>query len=795
VNEIIGDFTTSLPLAVNNSSAGSFETRAERIQTQLLEDIEHRFVSGVQIIRDLALAQGRNPEAAMPIVFTSLLSQNGGKRAADKTLWMGDVVYGISQTPQVWLDHQVLEENGALVFNWDSVEDLFPEKFLEDMFDSYYSLLHRLSASKGAWLEPVGDLLPPAQLHQRAEINSTEVPLSPATLHGLFESQAKLRMRDLAVVAANGSLTYDELRRKSNHLGRMLRRMGSHPNSLVAVVMDKGWEQIAAVLGVLKAGAAYVPIDPSLPKERLWHLFDHAGVGIVLTQLRVDERVEWPADVRRILVDLEDEDPCDKDQLQDLQSPGDLAYVVYTSGSTGLPKGVMISHSAAVNTIVDVNRRFNVRAGDRVFAISSLGFDLSVYDVFGTLAAGATIVLPDPGATRDPATWVDLIKREKVTIWNSVPALMEMLVAHNSERDTDLTESLRLVLLSGDWIPVTLPDRIRRISPGALVISLGGATEAAIWSILFPISNIPSDLASIPYGRPMANQHFHVLDEALQPRATWVPGDLYISGVGLALGYWRDEERTNASFITRPRTGERLYRTGDLGRYLPDGNIEFLGREDFQVKIQGHRIEIGEIEATLLKHPNVRSAAVVAAGPREGRRLVAYVAGNNHCPVLTSDVLARFLKAKLPAYMVPASFVILDSLPLTANGKVDRTALADLIPKPEKHCEGPLKLQQPIERVINATIAGVLNLDYLDPDSSLLELGANSIDIIRIGAILEKELKVPPRLEEFYVNPTLKSLYSSYHERLLCDRGPDDGSMRAHRQARFSRLACEEGEL
>jgi amino acid adenylation domain-containing protein len=312
--------------------------------------------------------------------------------------------------------------------------------------------------------------------------------------------------------------------------------------------------------------------------------------------------------------------------LAPVQDPSDLAYVIYTSGSTGAPKGVMIDHRGAVNTILDINRRFAIGRDDRVLAISSLSFDLSVYDIFGTLAAGGTIVFPDAAAARDPERWLELIRRERVTVWNSVPALMSMLVEVAGGRPECAPRSLRVVLLSGDWIPLALPDQIRRSMPDVDVISLGGATEASIWSIAYRIDEIDPEWKSVPYGRPLANQYFHVLDERLDHRPVWVPGQLFIGGIGLAKGYWRDEESTRTRFFTHPRTGERLYRTGDLGRYLPDGNLEFLGREDFQVKIRGHRIELGEIETVLNQHPAIRESVCTVIGEERGNeRLVAYV--------------------------------------------------------------------------------------------------------------------------------------------------------------------------
>ncbi|HAA27488.1 MAG TPA: non-ribosomal peptide synthetase, partial [Cyanobacteria bacterium UBA8553] len=257
--------------------------------------------------------------------------------------------------------------------------------------------------------------------------------------------------------------------------------------------------------------------------------------------------------VTRLCVDTkEPASTCDR--VEWVQQADDLAYVIYTSGSTGKPKGVAIAHRAAVNTILDINQRFDVKSQDRVFALSSLSFDLSVYDIFGTLAAGGTIVIPDALATKDPSHWLELIVQHQVTIWNSVPALMQMLVDYAAGRRQSWTRSLRLVLLSGDWLPVSLPDQIRALSDNVQLVSLGGATEASIWSILYPIEQVDPSWKSIPYGRPMANQRFYVLNHAHQLCPVWVPGQLYIGGMGLANGYWRDEQKTNASFMIHPHT-------------------------------------------------------------------------------------------------------------------------------------------------------------------------------------------------------------------------------------------------
>lgn len=431
-----------------------------------------------------------------------------------------------------------------------------------------------------------------------------------------------------------------------------------------------------------------------------------------------------------------------------MQRPEDLAYVIYTSGSTGVPKGVIIDHRGAVNTIADINQRFGVGAGDRVLALSSLSFDLSVYDIFGTLAAGGTIVLPESSAAKDPARWAELMVRENISIWNSVPALMQMMVEYAACRP-DVFQNLRLVLLSGDWLPLTLPGQIKSLRSGVQVVSLGGATEASIWSILYPIEEVSPDCPSVPYGKPMKNQRLYVFDEALEPSPVSVPGQLYIGGIGLAKGYWRNPEKTAASFITHPRTGERLYRTGDLGRFLPDGNIEFLGREDFRLKIRGFRIEAGEIEAALNQHPAVKASIVTAFGENHSqKRLVAYIVPQQNAVPATCQ-LRQFLSEKLPNYMLPSAFVMLEALPLSANGKVNREAL----PQPDAAIQAAKIFVAPrtsIEEMLARIWSEILGIDRVSVSDNFFELGGDSLLVTLLATKIRQFFQVELCLRDLF---------------------------------------------
>ncbi|MEU2616263.1 amino acid adenylation domain-containing protein [Micromonospora sp. NPDC007271] len=618
VEHLVGDFTTVSLLACDTTPDAPFHRRAAALAAQLFDDMDHRLCSGVTVLRELARRRGREA-ALMPVVFTSTI----GLGEADG----GEFEYGISQTPQVWIDCQAVERAGGLVLTWDVREGVFPPGLVADAFAALAGLLADLAAGEAAWDADSPVPLNAEQQRRRQAANDTDGPLPDGLLHAPVLAQAARTPGRLAVRDARVALTYGELVARAGAVAAALRVAGCAPGDRVAVVMDKGAEQVVAVLGALAAGAVYVPIDTVQPPARRAGIIVDAGVRHVLTQPWLADG-PWPDGVTAHPVDATAPVEPGTTDLGDAAGagPDDPAYVIYTSGSTGTPKGVVISHRGALNTIVDINDRFRVGSGDRVLGLANLGFDLSVYDIFGLLAVGGAVVLPDPARRGDPSHWADLVARHEVTVWNSVPAQLQML-AHYLDGDPEVRlPALRLALLSGDWIPVPLPDAVRARVPGLEVVSLGGATEASIWSIHHRIGEVDRERPSIPYGTPLTNQRFHVLDQAGRPCPEWVPGELYIGGAGLALGYLGDPARTAERFVTHTVTGERLYRTGDLGRYWPDGSLEFLGREDSQVKIRGHRIELAEIETALRAHPAVADAVCEAVGERlTDRRLAAFV--------------------------------------------------------------------------------------------------------------------------------------------------------------------------
>jgi amino acid adenylation domain-containing protein/non-ribosomal peptide synthase protein (TIGR01720 family) len=776
VQFVIGDFTSSILLEVQPDD-GTFKDRVRRLQQQFYRDLSHKLFSGVEMQRELARAHG-TAAATMPVVFTSLLGMPY-PQTDEQSSFPASVVYGISQTPQVHLDHVVYERDGELHFTWDAVEDLFPPGVLDEMFDAYCGLLARLAGSRMALDERRLRLLPAEHSARRNAVNQTRMPTNPALMiHSLLDWRCQEAGESMAVIAPDRTLSYQELDGLANRVARTLGDRGVKPDELVGVVAEKGWQQIVAVLGTVRAGAAYLPIDPVLPTARLRFLLDHGEVRTVLTQSHLNKRIDWPADLHTIDVDGPAIQDISDEPVECSATPENLAYVIFTSGSTGVPKGVMIEHRAAVNTLVDCIARYELTPTDRVLALSSLSFDLSVFDIFGVLAAGGTIVIPEHEEIRDPARLVELVAEHGVTVWNSVPALFDAVVTYVSSGSGALGDSLRLAMLSGDWIPVDLPDRARSLIEGIELVSLGGATEGSIWSIDYRIGEVQEEWTSIPYGRAMANQQMYVLDHCLEPRPDWVPGEIFIGGAGLARGYWREPEKTAQSFITNPGTRRRLYRTGDIGRHLPSGDIEFMGRRDSQVKIRGHRIELGEIEAALAKHPDVQATAVKVFGERnDPKRLAAYVVPSDGSAIDGED-LRSHLAQQLPEYMIPMAFVMLERLPLTPNSKVNIKAL----PEPgwgskaaEQH-EGATETDQPqqdAEALISKLMCETLGLQHVGRQDSFSELGGDSLLAIRIVAKAGAQcLRIEPRA--FFEEPaTVASLAaaSSWQEGPVGEQG------------------------
>ncbi|MGG3836839.1 amino acid adenylation domain-containing protein, partial [Paenibacillus thiaminolyticus] len=773
VFSLIGDFTSVMLLDIQVEPESGFWENALLVQQVMMESLEHRHYDGVKFIRDLARHKNiSSNKAVMPIVFTSMLLDSNTD-SSEAQHHMGEVKMALSQTSQVFLDYQVLEAEGGITITWDYVEELFDPGDIEAMFNEYFALLDHALTSEELY-----------ELRGRDEdralmlqYNDTVEDLPGTTLPALFANQAKHSPDAIAVILEEEHISYKELDERSNQIAHALRQRGVGRNDYVGVLAHREIQTIVNMMGVLKGGGAYVPIDPEYPKDRRLFILENSRCKLLL-----DSDAVIADDVTRLPVEAGDV----------VVKPEDTAYVIYTSGSTGRPKGVVISHGAAANTILDMNRKFSVGSGDRILGLSSMCFDLSVYDIFGALAAGAALVMVRDH--RDIADVSRIVEEAGITIWNSVPAIMDLLADHLNVQDRDepayywtpshmrqgagqsrtRNTKLRLVLLSGDWIPMKLPAKVYRSFIHANVISLGGATEASIWSIYYPVNeaDLDRDFASIPYGYPLANQTFYVLNYELQLCPAGVEGELFIGGAGLAVEYLNDPVKTNEAFIEHPQFG-RLYRTGDCGIFHRDGYIEFTGRKDHQVKISGYRVELGEIEHQLLLQDAIHEAIVLDKTDTNHRKvLCAYLKPER--PIDAESIKSELAKT-LPSYMIPKYFVELHEVPLTANGKVNREAL----PEPDLDSIEKVEYAAPeseLEQIMADIWCNILGMERISVLENLFDLGADSTSIIRFISRMSAEHQVKIPIQQIFITSSIRQTVQALSQNEV--REPDYSSER-----------------
>lgn len=708
-------------------------------------------------------ARDRGHSGLSPIVFTyaadiPLLDES-------TTATFGTLREVTSMTPQVLIDNQICTVGSELMVSWDHRSGCFPSGVVDDMFDSYIAVLEQLAG--GAWDEPAVVDLPDRSRRVRARRNATDAPLPTGLLYDGFRRRALADPDRIAVrwqpdeydgdevvaalVGPRAALDYGTLDRYARAVAATV-SADHEPGTVVAVQLPKGPAQIVAVLGVLMAGCTYLPISVDQPAERSARIRQRSGMRALIRAEaeNVDTSGGIDGVTRYALVDMLAREPGEPIPVD----PAQPAYIVYTSGSTGEPKGVVVSHTAALNTVVDVNRRNGIDHTDTVLAVSALDFDLSVYDIFGLLECGATIVTISEGSRRDAFRWRDLVRSFGVTVWNSVPGLMEMLLIAARSDGTALA-SLRRVLLSGDWIPLDLPGRLAELVPGARLVAMGGATEAAIWSNEYVVDSVDPDWPSIPYGFPLTNQKYRVVGADGRDQPDHVPGELWIGGAGVALGYHNAPELSAERFLVDD-TGTRWYRTGDLGCYRPDGTLQFLGRIDAQVKIRGHRVECGEVEHTLRSHPAVADAVVVPIG---GNTALGGVVVLSDATDPGDDELRAHLAQRLPGYMVPRTFVRAEAVPRSANGKVDRRTAARMIEQERSASDAvPTRELSSVEEVVATVWSEVLGVEVraMTPSTDFFAFGGDSLRATEVCRRLEERGVVGARVETLLGRRTLR---------------------------------------
>ncbi|MDF5712385.1 MAG: amino acid adenylation domain-containing protein, partial [Rhizonema sp. NSF051] len=648
-------------------------------------------------------------------------------------------------------------------FHYDS--SLFSVETIERLAGQFQKLLNSVLSNSDL---PISELqiLSVAEHQLLVEWNNTQVNyLQVKCIHQLFEAQVEQTPDAIAVVFEEDQLTYGELNAKANQLAHYLQKLGVEPEVLVGICVERSLSMVIGLLGILKAGGAYVPLDPSYPQERLAFMLEDFQPSMLLTQQHL---VNSLPNHRAKVVGLDSNwEQIAQEKIENLASnitPDNLAYVIYTSGSTGRPKGAMNTHKGICNRLLWMQDTYQLTAIDKVLQKTPFSFDVSIWEFFWPLMTGARLVIAQPGGHQDPNYLVNAIAQQQITTLHFVPSMLQVfLEAENLET----CKCLKRVIASGEVLPIALQKRFfNRLD--AQLHNLYGPTEASIdvtyWACVpqsSPEDNSISHQNTVPIGRPIANTQIYLLDRHLNPVLVGVTGQVYIGGIGLGRGYLNNPELTAEKFIPNrfsDQPGTHLYKTGDLARYLPNGEIEYIGRIDFQVKVRGFRIEVGEIEAHLSQHPAVRETVVIVrSDSADSQRIVAYIVPQKD-QTLTITELRDFLKSKLPNYMVPAAFMILAALPLTPNGKVDRKALAapdTARPKLDAVYQPP---QSKTEKTIASIWLEVLHIKDVGIHDNFFELGGHSLLLVQVYSKLHEIFESNLSVLDLFKYPTISSL-------------------------------------
>jgi amino acid adenylation domain-containing protein len=576
-------------------------------------------------------------------------------------------------------------------------------------------------------------------------------------IHELFEAQAERTPEAIAVVSGAERLSYRELNERANQCAHRLRSLGAGAETLVGICIERSSEMVEGLLGILKAGAAYVPLAPDSPPERLEMMLKDAGIELLLTHRGLAERL--PAGVARIVEMDGDRSLIERESRENPESAavaGNLAYVIYTSGSTGRPKGVEVTHRNLVHS-TSARLIYYDEPVRSFMLVSPFVFDSSVAGIFWTLCQGGRLVLPAEDFQRDLTAFAALIEQESISHLLCLPSLYSLLLRQAAPVRL---RSLRCVIVAGEPCPPELPARHFEVLTDAALFNEYGPTEGTVWASVYRCATT-TVATTVPIGCPVPNAQAYVLDARLRPVPIGVVGELYIGGCGLARGYLRRPEQTAERFVPHPfsdEPGARLYRTGDLVRHLPNGDMEFLGRRDSQVKVRGYRIELGEVEAALTAHPAVREAVVTLREDVAGeRRLVGYLTTDGP-DAPTNEDLRDFLREKLPGYMLPSALVMLDEMPLTASGKVDRRTLPAPGASRPTLASSYAAPQTPLEKSIAEVWREFLHLETVGVNDNFFELGGHSLLLVLVHEKLLESLKREVAIADMFRFPTVRAL-------------------------------------
>ncbi|BBC27208.1 non-ribosomal peptide synthetase [Pseudanabaena sp. ABRG5-3] len=751
VENLLGFFVNNLVLRIQIQQNPSFQELLTQVKKIALDAYDHQSLPFEKLVEELQPERNLSYHPLFQVMFILQNSPTQSLQIPDLSLSGIEVE---SNTTQLDLTLEMLDLHEGLAGNFEYNTDLFECSTIDRMVGHFQNLLEAIAINPFLKISQIPILSASEQQQILIDWNNTAVNYpQDICFQKLIELQVQRTPNAIAVIYENQKLTYQELNQKANQLAHHLLAIGIQSEQLIGICVERSLDMLVGLLGILKAGAAYVPIDPSYPRDRIEYMLSDSQAQILITQQSLINQI--PA-YTGLIISLDSDQhklsQASVDNPQVVIDTNQLAYVIYTSGSTGKPKGVQVLHKGVTNFLLSMQNIPILNPDDVLVAVTTICFDIAVLELYLPLLVGAKVAIASREVARDAMQLRQLIDSEQATCLQATPSTWRMLLEVGWQGGKHFK-----VLCGGENLPLPLANSLA--SHNGFVWNLYGPTEATVWAT---ISQVKSGDRNVSIGRPLANTQLYVLDEQLQPVPIGVAGELHIGGVQVARGYLHRPDLTAERFIPDPfakHPEARLYKTGDRVRYLADGAIEYLGRIDFQVKLRGFRIELGEIESLLLQHSAVTQAVVVIDRHQSGSdRLVAYVIGSSGLEVSISE-LRNFLKENLPEYMVPATFVILDSFPLTQNGKIDRRAL----PKPEQS-ETPQEFastnypQDELELRIAQIWQRLLGIKSLSTHDNFFELGGHSLLAIRLSAQLEEIVGYPVPIMSIFQSPTIANL-------------------------------------
>jgi amino acid adenylation domain-containing protein len=755
VEPLMGFFANTLAFRGNLSGNPSFREFHEQVRQTTLSAYAHQDLPFEMLVEKLQLDRDLSRNPLVQVLFSL---QNTPQSSSNLSgLIIENMPLPLDVRARFDLEVNYWEIPGGLEGVWCYNSDLFDATTITRIGEHFQTLLQAIVANQEMRISEL-PLLSPAQRHQLlVEWNDTQVDYPhDLCIHELFAEQVERNPDAVAVAFEEQQLTYDELNCRANQLAHCLRSLGVGADVLVGICVERSWEMIVGLLGILKAGGAYVPLDPEYPQERLSFMLADTQIKVLLTQQNLVEKLQ-KHQVK--LVCLDTDSPviaqCSQDNaiappIADVQATN-LAYVIYTSGSTGQPKGVEVVHRGVNRLLFGVNY-VHLDETQRFLQIAPISFDASTFEIWGALLHGARCVL-FPESIPTAKSLSEEIHKHGITVLWLTSALFNSII----DDDPQALSEIKQLLIGGEALSLAHVNRAFETLPFTQIINGYGPTESTTFTCCYPIPRkIETTIESIPIGSPIANTQVYILDDYLQPVPVGVPGELHVSGAGLARGYLNRPELTQEKFIPNPFDNSKLYKTGDLARYLPDGNIEYLGRIDHQVKIRGFRIELGEIEAVLSQHEDVQISCVIVREDTPGeKQLVAYIVPQKDVTLTTSE-LRQFLGNKLPGYMIPSAFVMLDSLPLTPNGKVDRRALK--APAHTSNSDRFIEVRNQLELKLLQIWSNILKIDKIGVQDNFFDLGGHSLLAPYLMTQIKQQIGKDIPVKDLFQNPTIEQL-------------------------------------